>query len=248
MSLQLIDDLVEEIMLRAKQLSNLSSNARSFFISGSRSSAADGSSCTCSEDETCAPIRQQTRNSVLPVQKAPAIAPKASASVETSVLGDAGKLLGHHKVESAERPTLPQAVSAPSSLGRTVCVSYASGIVAVEKDVVDPSTPISDQIMKAGIAAVSFLSDLVNYKIPISDGSGINTPKNCMVDPTRPHSTLKSSNVKPIKRENFSKVHPKPSPEAVVQSNINHNISKDKGDKSSFIGNSKHVSKLLVVV
>ncbi|KAJ9140404.1 hypothetical protein P3X46_031058 [Hevea brasiliensis] len=230
-------------MLRAKQLSNLSSNARSFFISGSRSSAADGSSCTCSEDETCAPRRQQTRNSVLPVQKAPAIAPKASASVETSVLGDAGKLLGLHKVESAEHPTLPQAVSAPSSLGRTVCVSYASGIDAVEKDVVDPSTPISDQITKAGIAAVSFLSDLVNYKIPISDGSGINTPKNCMVDPTRPHSTLKSSNVKPIKRENFSKVHPKPSPEAVVQSNIsNRNISKDKGDKSSFIGSSKHVS------
>ncbi|KAF2316002.1 hypothetical protein GH714_040797 [Hevea brasiliensis] len=230
-------------MLRAKQLSNLSSNARSFFLGGSRSSAADGSSCTCSEDENCIPRKQQTRSSVLPVQKASAVVPKTSGSVETSVLGDAGKLLGRHKVDSIEHPTLSQDVSAPSSSGRSVCVSYANCIDTVEKDVAHPSRPISDQFVKAGIATISFLSDLVTYKIPISDGSGINSPKNCMVDPTRPHSTLKSSNVKPIRRENFSKVYPKPSSEAVVQSDIsNYNSFKDKGEKSSFIAGSKPVS------
>lgn len=229
-------------MLRAKQLSNLSSNARSFFLSGSRSNAADGSSCTCSEDETCVPRRQQTRNNVLLAHDASAVAPKTSASAETSVLRDAGKLLGRQKVDGIEHPTLPEAVSAPTS-GRSVCVSYASGIDTVEKDVAYPSPPISDQVVKAGIAAISFLSDLVTYKIPISDGSGINSPKNCMVDPTRTHSTLKSSNVKHIRRENFSKVYPKPSPGTVVQSDISDsNNSKDKGDRSSSVRGSKRVS------
>ncbi|KDP31192.1 hypothetical protein JCGZ_11568 [Jatropha curcas] len=229
-------------MLRAKQLSNLSSNARSFFLNGTRCSATDGSSCTCSEDETCLPRRHQTRNTVLP-QNASTIVPKTSARVETSVLRDAGKLLGRHKVESVEHPTLPQVASSPSSFGSSVSVSYASGIDAVEKDATHSSPPISDQFLNAGIAAVSFLSDLVNYKLPMSDGSGINSPKNCMIDPTRANSAIKSSNVKTIRRENFTKVYRKPSVEPTVVSNTsNYNSSKDKGEKSGFTRGFKHVS------
>ncbi|EEF52107.1 pentatricopeptide repeat-containing protein At1g18900 isoform X2 [Ricinus communis] len=231
-------------MLRAKQLSNLSSNARSFFLSGSRCSTSDGSSCTCSEDESCLPRRQQTRNNAVLAQRGPALVPKASARVsQTSLLGDAGKLLVPHKVESVECPTLPQVVSAPISIRKSDCVSYASGIDAVENDIPYSSPPISDQFFKAGIAAVSFLSDLVNYKLPITDGSGINSPKNCMVDPTRPQSTVRSSNVKPIRRENCSKVYPKASPEAAVSSSTsNYDSTRDKSEKSSFIKGSKRVS------
>ncbi|KAH0875902.1 hypothetical protein HID58_073264 [Brassica napus] len=49
-------------MIRAKQISNLSSSARSFFLGGTRSSAADGNSCTSSaEDESSVLRRHQAR-------------------------------------------------------------------------------------------------------------------------------------------------------------------------------------------
>lgn len=260
-------------MLRAKQLSNLSSSARSFFLSGSRSSAADGSSCTSSEDETCVSTRQQTRKSirlvqkpstlvsktsepvetavpgdaksVLLAQKTSNLVSKTSAGVETSISGDAGKLFGSHKGGSVECPTsVPQVLSAPGSFVRSGCVNYATGIDAVEKDVAHSSPPISDQLVKAGVAAVSFLTDLVNYRLPISDGSGINSHKNCMVDPTRQISNIKSSNVKPVRREGVPKAYPKSSVEIPVGSNptSNYNSAKDKGNKSSFVRGFKRVS------
>ncbi|CAN6935687.1 unnamed protein product [Brassica oleracea var. botrytis] len=49
-------------MIRAKQISNLSSSARSFFLGGTRSSAADGNSCTSAEDDSCLLRRHQTRH------------------------------------------------------------------------------------------------------------------------------------------------------------------------------------------
>ncbi|KAJ6688060.1 hypothetical protein OIU74_016708 [Salix koriyanagi] len=151
-------------MLRAKQLSNLSSSARSFFLSGSRCSADGSSSCTCSEDETCVSTRQQPRNSILLAQKPSnfrsktsarveasvsgdgssfllpqkpsSIVSKTSARVETSVSRDAVKLLGSQKDASIEHPTsLPQVASTPSSCGISGCVSYVIDIDIAEKDV-----------------------------------------------------------------------------------------------------------------
>ncbi|KAF3526981.1 hypothetical protein F2Q69_00051612 [Brassica cretica] len=49
-------------MIRAKQISNLSSSARSFFLGGTRSSAADGNSCASAEDDSCLLRRHQTRH------------------------------------------------------------------------------------------------------------------------------------------------------------------------------------------
>lgn len=263
-------------MLRAKQLSNLSSSARSFFLSGSRCSATDGSSsCTCSEDETCVSTRQQPRNSILLAQKPSnigsktsarveasvsgdgssfllpqkrsSIASKTSARVENSVSGDAVKLLGSQKDASIEHPnSLPQVASTQSSCGISGSVSYAIGIDIAEKDVGHSSPPISDQFVRVGIAAVSFLSDLVNYKLPTSDGTGINSAINCMIDPTRQLSNIKSSNVKPIRRENFTKVYPNSSAEIPVGSNaaVNYNSMKDRGNKSSFVKGFKQVSSI----
>ncbi|XP_057474827.1 LOW QUALITY PROTEIN: pentatricopeptide repeat-containing protein At1g18900-like [Actinidia eriantha] len=191
-------------MLRVKHLGTLSQSARFFFLSGSRCNAADGSSCTCTEDETCISRKQQTRNEVRPAQMAPAIVPKTSARVGSLMSGDAVKVVNSHKAESVEYPaSQPEVVSATTSLVRTDSVNYASGIDAVQSDTVYPSPPISDQFVKAGIAAVSFLSDLVNYKIPISDGSGmlISLPQNYVVDRTRPLSNIKSSNVKTFRKD-----------------------------------------------
>ncbi|KAJ6411638.1 hypothetical protein OIU84_008256 [Salix udensis] len=262
-------------MLRAKQLSNLSSSARSFFLSGSRCSADGSSSCTCSEDETCVSTRQQPRNSILLAQKPSnfrsktsarveasvsgdgssfllpqkpsSIVSKTSARVETSVSRDAVKLLGSQKDASIEHPTsLPQVASTPSSCGISGCVSYVIDIDIAEKDVGSSSPPISDQFVRVGIAAVSFLSDVVNYKLTTADGTGINSAINCMVDPTRQLSNKKSSIVKPIRRENFTKVYPKSSAEIPVGSKaaINYNSMKDIGNKSSLNRGFKQVSSI----
>lgn len=213
-------------MLRAKHITNLSSTARSFFLNGSRCSASDGSSCTCSEDETCVSRRQHNTQMVYTSARAGAV-----------VSGEAVKAADFQKAERASVPT-------PSSLGRSDHVSYASGIDTVSKDVLT-SSPISDQFVKAGVAAVSFLSDLVNYKLPTLDGSGTaNSPTNCMVDPTRPISNIKPANVKTIRRENVSKVYPKSSAESTVGSktSTSYYSAKDKGDNSNIARSFKRVS------
>lgn len=231
-------------MLRAKQIGNLSSSARSFFFNGSRCGAADGSSCTCSDDETCVSRVQHRRNEVLLAQKPSALVSTSSGRVGTLISGESVKVIGPQKAENVDHASpLKQVVSAPSSLGRSDCVSYAIVTDSAQKDLVQ-SPLIADQFVKAGIAAVTFLSDIVNYKIPLSDGNGIlNSPMNCMVDPTRPLSGIKSSNVRRIKTENFSSVHPKPSAPIAAGSNhtTNNHATRGKGDKSNIVNGLRHV-------
>uniref|UniRef100_A0A2N9H3Y3 Smr domain-containing protein n=1 Tax=Fagus sylvatica TaxID=28930 RepID=A0A2N9H3Y3_FAGSY len=232
-------------MLRAKQIGNLSSSARSFFLNGSRCGAADGSSCTCSDDDTCVSRGQRKRNEVLFAQKPSTLVSTPSGRVGTIISGEPVKVLGSQKAENVNHASpLKQVVSAPSSSGRSDCVSYASGIDASQKDVVQSSPLSSDQFVKVGIAAVAFLSDVVHYKLPLSDGNGIlNSPIKCMVDPTRPLSGIKPSNVRHIKRENFSSVHPKPSAPIAAGSNhaTNNHATRGKGDKSNFVKGLRHV-------
>ncbi|CAL1406358.1 unnamed protein product [Linum trigynum] len=200
-------------MIRAKQLSNLSSTARSFFVSGSRCGAVDGSSCTCSEDETCNSKGLHTRSNGLLAHKASTLASKTLAGLEASASRDAVKLLGSKKGDNVKgRNPLPQVVSSPGSFVKSDGATY------VENGVSHSSPPMSDQFVKVGIAAVSFLSDMVNYKIPMSDGSGINLPQNSMIDSTRPCSNVKSVPVKTVKAEQFSKVYSKSSEVAVGSS------------------------------
>ncbi|KAJ4884534.1 Pentatricopeptide repeat-containing protein [Raphanus sativus] len=185
-------------MIRAKQISNLSSTARSFFLGGTtRSGAADGNSCTSADDESCVLRRQQARNEAVLTGK------RAS----TLAAGLAGNVLpAEAKVEHFARPSLlPQHVSSPVLPVKPDSVTHVP--VIVEEDTV---APIGDQMFKAGIGAVNFLSDIANYKIPLTDGTEVvGLPKSCMVDPSRPITSVKSSNVKVIRREDLSKVYPK---------------------------------------
>lgn len=232
-------------MLRTKHLGTLSQSARSFFFSGSRCNAADGSSsCTCTEDETCVSRKQNPRNEVQHGPAPPTLASKTSARAGSLISGDAVKVVNSHKPESVKHPaSLPQVISATSSLGRSDCVSYASSIDTVQNGSVHSSSPpISDQFVKVGIAAVSFLSDLVNYKIPTSDGSGmLGSSKNSMVDGTRPVSNIKSANVKTYKKD---KVHGKPSAQSAPGSNptiVNSHGAKGRGEKPGSVKGSNTV-------
>ncbi|VVA91822.1 unnamed protein product [Arabis nemorensis] len=200
-------------MIRAKQLSNLSSTARSFFLNGSRTSAADRNSRSYTDDETCVSRRQQPRKEAAQTEKRPSSIVFKPSVVASILPGEVSKPVVPKNVDNFGRPSLlPQHVSSPSSLVlpcKSHSVSYASTITGEKENGEPSSEPIGDQIFRAGIVAVNFLSDFANCKIPSSDG-GSGFPKSCMVDPTRPISSVKSSNVKAIRREHFAKVYPRP--------------------------------------
>ncbi|XP_058097197.1 pentatricopeptide repeat-containing protein At1g18900-like [Magnolia sinica] len=194
-------------MLRTKQLGTLSQCARSFFLSGSRSGAADGASCTCSEDETCVSKRQSTSADILFTQKAPTLASKTTPGAGIPLSTDARGPFSYYKTESCGYPASTTHVpSAPSSSLRSDGSSTDNNVHAAQKDLGHSSLLVTDHLIKAGIAMVGVLSDLVNYRIPTLDGSGLLVPQNCMVDSTRPLSNISSSNGKSKKAADFSEV------------------------------------------
>ncbi|OVA12023.1 Smr protein/MutS2 C-terminal [Macleaya cordata] len=201
-------------MLRTKQIGPLSQCARSFFLNGSRSSTADGSSSAYSEDETYVPKKQHRNNEVVLPQKDSTLVSKSAARTGTLLSGDAGGAIGYQKAENGAYPTsAAHVLSAPSSsLISGGVSSVGDDVYATKKDGVHSSALVSDHLVKAGIAAVNVLSDLVNYKIPFSDGKDIlHSSPNSVVDTTSSISSIRSSNIKPQKRENFSMVNGKPS-------------------------------------
>ncbi|XVF54240.1 hypothetical protein PTKIN_Ptkin05aG0164600 [Pterospermum kingtungense] len=220
-------------MLRTKQIGNLSSTAR-FFLSGSRCSTADGNSCTCPEDESCVSRRKNIKNEVL----------TKSSAREAPILGTSSETVGSHEAER-----VPQLVSNSIPSHRPSSVTYAGCTDTVQHEV-HASAPISDQFVKAGIAAVSFLSDMMSYKLPLSDGGILSSsPKNCVVESTMPLSNLKSPSVKPVKRENFAKVYPRSSSEmpAEEKSTVSYHGIKDRGNKPNFVRGYKRVSNPISV-
>ncbi|XP_010459537.1 PREDICTED: pentatricopeptide repeat-containing protein At1g18900 [Camelina sativa] len=236
-------------MIRAKHISNLSSTARSFFLNGSRP-VADGNSCAYTDDETCVSRRQQLRNDAAQTEKRPpGILPKPSVVGCILPGGEVTKPVVPKKVDDFGRPSLlPQHVSSSPALPlKSHSVSYASTIVGKEEGKAS-SEPIGDQIFKAGVVAVNFLSDLANCKIPSTDGGGevFGFSKSCMVDPTRPLSSVKSSNVKAIRREHFAKVYPRSAAKESSVGKIRNSSSNVRGakeaERTGFVKGFKQVS------
>ncbi|CAH2036915.1 unnamed protein product [Thlaspi arvense] len=232
-------------MIRSKQISNLTSTARSYFLSGSRTSAADGNPCAYTDDETCVSRRQQLRKEAAQTEKRPSSIVRNPSLVGSILPGEVCKPVVPKKVDDFVRPSLlPQHVSSSSS-SKSHSVNYASTIVRDEEA---SSEPIGDQIMRAGIVAVNFLSDLANCKIPSSDGGSeaFGFPKSCMVDPTRPITSVKSSNVKAIRREHFAKVYPRPASKESSMGKIRNPSSNFRGakeaERAGFVKGLKQVS------
>ncbi|CAA2989028.1 Hypothetical predicted protein, partial [Olea europaea subsp. europaea] len=166
-----------------------------------RCSAADGSSCTCSEDETC--ISRPLRTNVQHLQASSALVTKTSLEVDSRISTDAGKV-----ANSMMGSSPPQVVRVSHLLDRGNCFNYADGVDA--KEMMHLSPPITDQIVKAGFVAVGVLSDLVNNKIPVLDGM-LNTPPNSLVERSKPISNIRSVNVKTSRKD---RIHGKSSAES----------------------------------
>ncbi|CAI8596364.1 unnamed protein product [Vicia faba] len=225
-------------MLRSKPINTLSSTARSFFLGGTRCNAPDANSCTCHEDETCLSIRKQRKNEGLLVQNS------IVAQTSSQVQGSPASGTGSHKVQGVDQSDSVQQVSStsrPSS--KSDSVKYACVADDIQNHVTHSSPLDSDQFYRAGIAAVNFISDLVHSNLPLSDGMGIlSYSKNCMVEPI---CTIKSPNVKQIRKEDFTSVHCKPpvSTQPGPSNNTSsYHVSKGKGDKSKICKGFKHVA------
>lgn len=190
-------------MIRAKQLGTLSQSARSLFFNGSRCSAGDGNSCTCSDDEMCT-SRRPIRATVQHSQAVSPFVSKSSLGVGLLTSIDSRKEVNIVSRKEAnivpENVSLPQEIPISRSSDRSNHVSYAD--VCDDKNVVHSSSPVADHFMKAGIAAVNLLSDFVNYRIPLTNGSAtVSTPCNSMVDCTKPISNTRSANVKTSRKD-----------------------------------------------
>lgn len=160
-------------MIRPKQLGSLSQTARSFFLNGSWCNPADGNSCTCPGDEKCVTSKQSTKTAVRHAQATPTLVSKSlPAATGPSKSEYVAKVVTPHKSEIDSRVLVNQVVPA---------------------NTVEHSNPASDKLVTAGIAAVSFLSDLVNYKIPTFEGNGVLiSTQNSMVGHSRQAPTAKS--------------------------------------------------------
>jgi pentatricopeptide repeat protein len=215
-------------MLRTKQLGFYTQSARFFLFSGSRCNASE-ESCTCSEDETCIARKQNIRNELRQLQTKTTIIPKTSAVRSASLIAaDAGIPVHSAKVDGIKHPAalpISRVVSRPDSL------TYADVDVA-EGDTIHPSPHISDQFVKAGIAAVTFLSDISKYKIPTSDES---ETQNCVVDRTRPLANIKPSTIKTFRKE-------KPQQKPVVETSSGTNSTTTSHDKKARSTNNVHNS------
>lgn len=238
--------LLLQIMLRAKQIGSLSNSARSFFLSGSRCNA-DGTSCTCPEDETCVSQRRNARNEILPSQKPSTLVANSSPRVGPLIAEEAAKLIISHKTDNVDLSVSIQQVTntGPNHQRGAECVRYASGLNTV-LDGECTSPKIADQVVKAGIMAVNLFSDFVHFKVPLSDyGGTFSSSKNCMVDPARSITSVKPSKIKHLRRENISSVHSRPSVEIPMdskpQSSSNHHGSNCKPTQSNYVKGSKQV-------
>nr|XP_043617252.1 pentatricopeptide repeat-containing protein At1g74750-like [Erigeron canadensis] len=216
-------------MLRTKQIGVLSQSARSFFLSGTRCSA-DGGSCTCSEDEACTSRRQITAaNGARHPQTASSLVPKASPRVLTS---------GKTESKIVDHPAYHPSKS--TSLAKPDCVSYADDI-----DTMQPSGITTGHFVRAGMAAVNFLNDVVSYKIPMTEGSSfVDSNQNYVVEKARPATaktykkvevgtttstnTANSSNMK-----TYKKVESHTSAPTRPNAKISSNVSKGRSEKYS---------------
>ncbi|GAB4845561.1 hypothetical protein Ancab_038966 [Ancistrocladus abbreviatus] len=217
-------------MLRAKHITNLSGCARSLFYSGSRCSAADGNSSSCAEDEKCGSSRHH-RNDLLLQPRPSLLGSKPAARVDSVIPGNTVKAVSSLRSDNVDcSSSQPQVASVPGTVGRSECVTYAGSIDADQKDIVHSSAYVTDHLVKAGVAAVGFLSDFVNYKLPMSDGGAVSI--NYMVGPARSHPSTKSSNVKSVKKVSFTAVSEKPSSETrdAPKPPVNYQAAKGKND------------------
>ncbi|KAF6174516.1 hypothetical protein GIB67_004710 [Kingdonia uniflora] len=133
-----------------------------------------------------------------------------------------------NKAETRTLPSFAHVLSAPCSSLRS------DGAILLNGDA-HASQKVSDQFVKAGIAAVGLLTDVVNNKVPVLDVNGVlPSLQSRVVNSVRSQSDTISSDTKPHARENLSQFHVKPSSKIATSSKSNRfNGPRDRDEKST---------------
>lgn len=211
-------------MLRTKSISTFSQCARTFYLSGTRCGSADGAACTCSDDDTSVKGRKSNvPDSLLRphiLNGAPGVAAKAgSPGLKEALLNGAPGVAA-----KAVSPGLKDAFGSVSRLGPQSCAkagpaphiisptSISGSVSLINSDGDDAQAPqnvlvnssgmVAQSLVKAGIATVGVLSDLMNYRIPVTDGHDHLSTPNHMV---RAKSSIPSTRTASSKSRNLAK-------------------------------------------
>ncbi|KAJ6809912.1 pentatricopeptide repeat-containing protein-like [Iris pallida] len=186
-------------MLRPKQIGTLSQCARTFYLSGPRCGSVDGTSCTCSEDDTRVQGRQSNRTDSILKQKKLNAASGAAAKVSSFRSKDASGSRSHLKSESqaytVSAPNVPSPASTLSSVSGKIS-SIREDVQAPHGSLVNSSSTSTEHFVRTGAATVGMFSGLMNHRIPATNGQAFLTPQTVMVDATHPITTTKSSSGK----------------------------------------------------
>lgn len=191
-------------MLRTKQVGQISQCARYFFVSGSRSSTADGNPCSGTDDDTYVSRKQQRCSKNLLPQRATLASDTSVRVVGALPYGVRAGAIGHYKAKSglyqaSVTPALPAPDSPLISNGKKV----SDGGAILKENNVYTSSLEAQNTVKASVTPAASLYNIISYKPPISDGNEKSvTPRRSIVDSIRPVSSLGSANRNPSKREN----------------------------------------------
>lgn len=192
-------------MLRAKQVGQISQCARYFFVSGSRSSTADGSPCSGSDDDTFVSRKQQRHSKILLPQTS-TLRSDASAIDGAGVLPHGVRVgtIGHYKAKGGMyQASVAHALPAPDSPMMSDGKEVSDGDACLKEKNVYTSAFGARNSGKAHGAPAASLYNMISHKTPIADGNeNILTPHSRIVDSTRPASNLGSSDRNVPKREN----------------------------------------------
>ncbi|KAK9104858.1 hypothetical protein Scep_021702 [Stephania cephalantha] len=236
-------------MLRAKHISPLSKCARTFLFNGSKCSVSDGGSCAYSEDETFVSKRSESGNEVISQQSAPTVESKTLESSSPSLLVRTSKRVSHvdkinDVVQSPSVAASTSASTASSLLGSDAVITRSVDAADLQHALINSSAHVVDQFVKSSIVAIGFVNDLLNYRLPTSDGNGILSPYIRTVDSTRHVSNAGSSVVKPLKRERLVSLNENPLAEfaGTVNPATNFHAPKGKAEKYRFVKALDHAS------
>lgn len=188
-------------MLRSKPISTLSQCARTFYLSGPRCGSADGAACNCSDDDTSVKGRVPTKTESLLKPHMLSSVPAAAAKTGSPGLKDALASV------SRRSPPTPNVVSSTSAaISGSGKISSNGGDVQASKNIlVNSSGVAAHSLVKAGIATVGMLSELMNYKIPATNADGYLSTPNRMVGAKSSISSTRTASGKSRNLARYSK-------------------------------------------
>ncbi|CAN6476329.1 unnamed protein product [Victoria cruziana] len=177
------------MMLRPKQVAPICKCARSFFLAGSRNNNQDGSASSCSDEEKCTSEKHSKKSHAYFSRDFSTLISSSKVASPTRPHVDSVNGTAKRDVQPAALPHVD--VACGSELEKsldlhTKAQDYGQGECHSQ-------TLFTEQIIKAGLATVGFISDIAQY-FPTSDEIALHVmPQNFMVDPGKSSGKLSKS-------------------------------------------------------